>query len=111
MCASLEAEHALNHPDAVLDLRTHSGLVAILRLDRLINSLSPSVAPVDAVASPRSEGLDNVAVALVGLISPDAGLLSAQQVGQPKAVGVPRPRWRLLLIIVFIAIIPIITSL
>lgn len=61
----LEAEHALDGPDAVLDLRTHSRLVAILGLDRLIDSLPPSVAPVDAVASPRSDGLDNVAMALV----------------------------------------------
>src|SRR6185437_17016408 len=76
----LEAEHALDDPNAVLNLRAHSGLMAVLRLDRLIDSLSPSVAPVDAVASPRSDGVDNVAVALVGLISPDAGLLSAHTV-------------------------------
>src|SRR5579863_4953942 len=35
----LESEDPLDHPDAVLDLRAHSGLVAVLHLHRLIDPL------------------------------------------------------------------------
>src|SRR6185437_9577575 len=49
----LKAEYAFDHSDAVLDLRAHSGLVAVLHLHRLIDPLTPPVAPVGAIPCPR----------------------------------------------------------
>lgn len=81
-----ERKRALDDPDAVLDLRTHARLVAILRLDLLIDPLPPPVAPVGAVASPRSGGSDHITVALVG---PDLPRRRSpcRAAGARKAVG------------------------
>src|SRR5579863_602507 len=88
----LESKYAFDDPDAVLNLRAHSGLVAVLLLDRLVDPLSPPVAAVDAVARPGSPRVDQISVALVGLVSPDAGLFPVQQVRQSQTVGYVRGR-------------------
>ena len=45
----LKAKDPLDHADRVLDLRTHLGLVAILRLDRLVHPLAKAIATIGAV--------------------------------------------------------------
>ena len=49
----LKAKDPLDHADRVLDLRTHLGLVAILRLDRLVHTLSKAIETIGAVPGAR----------------------------------------------------------
>src|SRR5690606_27170322 len=45
----LEPEHPLDHPDAVLDLRAHTGLAAVRCTDALIDPAAPAVTLVGEV--------------------------------------------------------------
>src|SRR6516165_3558828 len=47
----LEPEHALDHPDRVLDLRVHPQLGAVRGFDPLIDPANPAVALVGEVSS------------------------------------------------------------
>src|SRR5579883_2078533 len=64
----LESEHPLDHPDAVLDLGAHPGLVAVLGLDGFIHPLTKAIAAVRAVAGAGSHRADRIGLTLVGLI-------------------------------------------
>src|SRR5579872_3788929 len=49
----LEAEHPLDYPDRVLDLRAHTRLAAVRGFDLLIDAAAPAVTLIGEVSSSR----------------------------------------------------------
>src|SRR6266568_8719972 len=82
-----KAKHALEHPDRMLTLGAHSGLGPILLPLDLIDHAPVTVAPMGEVFRAWRRGADRLALASIGLVSPDPGLLPVQQLGQHLRVS------------------------
>jgi hypothetical protein len=82
-----KAEHPLADPDRVLDPGPHFGLGAVFRPLDLIHDAAVAVAAIDEIPGLGSVLPDHRALAAVGLITPHAGLVAMQQLGQYRAVG------------------------
>src|ERR1700759_479020 len=77
-----KAEDALDHSDRVLDLRPHLGLYAILGPLSLVDDAPAAGAAVGEVLCRRSLLVNGIALTLVGLIAPYAGLIPGEQIGE-----------------------------
>jgi hypothetical protein len=88
----LEAEHPLDHPDRVLDLRPHARLGAVRGLDRLVDPAAPSIALVGKVPRARRHRAHRVLLSSIRLVAPDPSLVAMQQVRQRERIGDVRSR-------------------
>src|SRR5690606_28027602 len=70
----LEPEHPLDHPDAVLNLRAHTGLATVYCADALIDPAAPAVALVGEVFGSARHFADGSLLAAIGLVTPHARL-------------------------------------
>src|SRR5262249_2027245 len=77
-----EAEHPLDHPDAMLDLGTYAGLPAVLSPLHLIDHATMAVASVGEVSGAGRMFADHSLLAAIRLISVDPRLLAVQQLAQ-----------------------------
>src|SRR5450631_735027 len=75
-----EAEDVLDHAEHVLDLGADPRLVAVLRLYELVDAAVEAVAAVREVLGVRSARVDDLRLALIALVAPDARLFAMQQV-------------------------------
>jgi hypothetical protein len=81
-----EAEDALDDEEGMLDLGAHAGLGLVLRPLFLIDRILVAVATVGEVFRLRSMRSNDVALPLIGRITPQAGLLPVQEDGQAHGV-------------------------
>ena len=81
-----EPEHALDHRETVLYLGPHPRLGAVSRLLCLIHHAAMPVAPVGEVLGARRMFANDIALAAISLVAPDAGFLSMQQIAHNCAV-------------------------
>src|SRR5690606_8648298 len=66
----LESEHPLDHPDAVLDFRAHTGLAAVHGADALIDPTAPAIPLIgEVLGSPGHRAHDGL-LAAIGLVAP-----------------------------------------
>src|SRR6516165_4382268 len=82
-----EAEDALDDPDGMLDFRPHFGFGAVLGALGFVDDAAVAIAAVDEVPRPRRLAADHRALAAIGLVAPDAGLVAVQQLRQHRTVG------------------------
>ena len=79
-----EAEHPLDHAEAVLDLRPHLRLGAVARLLRLVHHPAMPIASVDEVSCVWCMFADHGALPAICLIAPHPRLITMQQIGQHR---------------------------
>jgi hypothetical protein len=82
-----EAKHALDDPDRMLDLGPHLRFVAVFRALNRIDDTAMTVAAIGEVPGLGRVLPDHRPLATVSLITPHAGLVAVQQIGQHRAVG------------------------
>src|SRR5436309_10828808 len=82
-----KAEHPLDNPDRMFDPGSHFGLGAVFRPLDLIDNTAVAVAAIGEIAGLGRMLPDHRPLSAVGLITPHAGLLPVQQLGQHRAVG------------------------
>ena len=85
-------KNMLDYPKDMLDLGPNRGRAPVGRLDRLISTLTPSVALVGEVLRSGCARADRRFLAAVSLIAPHLPFLAVQQVLQGVAVGHVRRR-------------------
>src|SRR5277367_5113822 len=81
-----KAEDVLDHAEYMLDLGSHSRLVAVLRLLDLVDLPAKAIALVSEVLGSRCMPVNEVRMTLIPLVAPDPRLGAVQQVGQRVAV-------------------------
>src|ERR1700760_1045742 len=82
-----KAEHPLDDPDRMFDPGPHFRLGAVFRPLDLIDNTAVAVAAIGEIAGLGRMLPDHRPLSAVGLITPPAGLLPVQQLGQHRAVG------------------------
>src|SRR5215831_12803244 len=80
-----EAEHPFDDPNRMLDPGAHLRLGAVFRPLSLVHHTTMAVAAIDEVARPRSAPPNDRPLTAISLITPHAGLLPMQQIGQYRA--------------------------
>ena len=88
-----KTEHPLDDSDRMLDPSPHFGFGAVFRPLDLIHDAAVAVAAIDEILGFWCVLPDHRPLAVVGLITPDAGLLAVQQIGQHRAVDDIGPAW------------------
>src|SRR5690242_20337911 len=82
-----KAEHALYDPDRMFDPSPHFRLGAVFRPLDLIHNTAMAIASIGEIPGLGGMLSDHRLLSAVGLITPHAGLLPVQQLGQYRAVG------------------------
>ena len=83
----LEAEDAFDYPKHVLDFGADLRFAPVRRLDRFVDSRTPSVTLVSEVTDSRRNRPDRILLTPIRLVTPDTCFLPVQQVGHSERIG------------------------
>src|ERR1035438_9260018 len=78
----LEAEDALQNPERMFDLRSHSGLHSVLGLLYLVHKVLVLPSPAGHILRSRSRLPDGFSLSLISTVAPHLALLAVQQIRQ-----------------------------